>query len=256
MEELIAALEKEFGGLPIYTLGKYIQKIALITKVRSAVHKDDYTDYGEATLNNVDQYGVIDSYTDGKKLGPANKTTLNSQQLMSGNILISYRGQRGFGVVRFEKQLDKVIVGNNSAIRIQLNVVYKDLAPLIQAYLKKSYVQEYLKYKSGKKALLSADILKELPIPKLRQLEKISFEKYHNKKLEQKALILRTKNILDTLLEQTQKSIENNLAFYLKNDKNILSTSKEDTQLIKELQEICHKALKLRDERSNFGIYQ
>jgi len=247
LEELIAALEKEFGELPIYTLGKYIQKIALITKVRSAVHKDDCTDYGEVTLNNVDQYGVINSYTDGSKLGPANTTTLNSQQLMSGNILISYRGQRGFGVVRFEKQLDKAIVGNNSAIRIQLFDKYKNLAPLIQAYLKKSYVQEYLKYKSGKKALLSADILRELPIPKLEQLERISFEEYHNKKLEQKALILQTKKILDTLLDHTNKSIEDNLAIYLKNDIKILSTSKEDTKLIKALAVICKKALKVRD---------
>lgn len=247
MEELIAALKKEFTEIPLLTLATYTQKIALITKVRSAVNKGDNTDYGEATLNNVDQYGVIDSYTDGKKLGPANKTTLSSQKLIPGDILISYRGKRGFSVVRFEKQLDKAIVGNNAAIRIQLNDSYKELAPLIQAYLKMSYVQEYLRYKAGKKIALNATILKELPIPELQQLENMSFEEYHNKKLEQKALIRKTKDILNTLLDQTDKSIENNLAIYLKDDKSIISASNEDTKLILALELIHDKALKLKN---------
>ena len=248
MEELIAALKEEFTGIPLLTLATYSQKIALITKVRSGVDKESSMDYGEATLNNVNEYGVIDSYTDGKKLGPANKTTLSSQKLIPGDILISYRGKRGFSVARFEREFDKAIVGNNAAIRIQLNDSHKELAPLIQAYLKKSYVQEYLRHKAGKKIALNAKILKELPIPELQQLEKMSFEEWHNKKLEQKALILKTKNILDTLLDQTQHSIEDNLAIYLKNEKRSTTASDEDTQLIEALGVIHDKAFKLQED--------
>jgi len=182
--KLTQILKREFPNTQIVTLRNMAFKISVITKVR--VGKDlSFSDYDEVILSHVDHKGILLPYKEGKEFKSlANKKSIKSQSLNTGDILISYRGTKRYAVGRVGDNYKRARVGNNSAIRIQFNKNIDAAIPaMVHNYLEMPYVQAYLKDISsdGKhsRQLLSPEMLMQLPIPSFEVNESFSFAKIH-----------------------------------------------------------------------------
>ena len=181
MQSFIEKLESMFPHCPIISLGELVYKIVNISKVRVGDEKyRTVTSYDEISLNDIDEYGYITVTPGQKELGPANASSIKSQSLYYGDVVLTHRGNV-FKVGVVGKYYERVIVGNNSMIRIQIkdnryrsfNSVSEtniDLSRYIQSYLQASFVKEYLSSHivcgtHGERRILSAAILSKLPIP-------------------------------------------------------------------------------------------
>jgi len=217
-------LKNEFPHLEIVTLENMTSKIAVITKVR--IGKElSFNDYDEVSLSHLDHKGILLPHKRGEDFTPANKTSIESQSLNAGDILISYRGTKRYAVGRVGDNYKRAIVGNNGAIRIQFHENIDSSIPvMVHSYLELSYVQEYLKNVSGKsnysRQLLSPKILMELPIP---EFDVYSSRLYANVYEKRKDMIKELQDI-----SQSSQEISKKLQMYSDRDLS-LSANYEDS---------------------------
>ena len=182
MQSFLEEVKRMFVGVTIVTLGDLVYRVVNISKVRIGDDsKRSYDSYDEISLNHIDAYGYIRVPSSQKTPKPANPTSIHSQSLHYGDIILSLRGNiYKVGVV--DKEYRNTIVGNTSMIRIQVqdpSLVYSDHTTIstsrfIQAYLQTSFVQKYLSSlvdipKKGERKLLSSAMLLGLPIPRFEE---------------------------------------------------------------------------------------
>ncbi|MCX6075500.1 MAG: hypothetical protein NTW78_01285 [Campylobacterales bacterium] len=117
MNKFKEELQKLFPNTKIIKLGDITTKIATISKVRVGQTRT-FSEYDEISLNDLDAYGVITVPEIPKYLGPANASSISSQRLCEGDLVLTHRGSV-FKVGLVGSEYKKVIVGNNSMIRIQ-----------------------------------------------------------------------------------------------------------------------------------------
>ncbi len=161
-------LKELFANAKIIKLGDITTKIATISKVRVGQTRT-FSEYDEISLNDLDEYGVITVPEIPKYLGPANASSISSQRLREGDLVLTHRGSV-FKVGLVGSEYKKVIVGNNSMIRIQFpHARCKYTSRYVQAYLQLPFVKEYLNNQitcgSKERKILSSANLSELPIP-------------------------------------------------------------------------------------------
>ncbi|SFV64277.1 hypothetical protein MNB_SM-4-1679 [hydrothermal vent metagenome] len=187
MTKLIQILKEEFPKCEIIALEDIVSKIAVITKVRVG-KKCFFNDYDEVTLSHTDHKGILLPYKKGEEFSSlANKTSIYSQSLNAGDILISYRAAKRYAVGRVGDDYKRAIVGNNSAIRIQFNKdIDEEVPSMVYNYLELPFIQEYLKEISSdsnySRQLLSPEMLLQLPIPAFDVNESFSYSKIHEKR--------------------------------------------------------------------------
>ena len=210
MFDLKAKLEKEFIGIEIVKLEDLAKKIAVISKVRVGKERS-VVDYHEVTLADVNEYGIITLDSTKEKPAPANSSAIASQALHKNNLLVSYRGV-DIKVGRIDKEYEKPIVSNNSAIRIQFDYEDKEeeeeVSIFVQMYLQLPYVKEYIasRPQSSKndRKILSPLFLSNLPIPL-----------FHSRNYDFKDLIMNRLEILNSAkgmlyeMQQLVKKLEN-----------------------------------------------
>ena len=167
--DLHLVLKKEFPDANITTLGDITKKIAVISKVRVGDTKlRTFTDYDEISLNCIDKYGVIYIESINKEMEPASLKAIHNQRLEYTDLIVTHRGKLGrCGLVA--KNYNRIIVGNNSMIRIQFHDKTKlELSLFVQAYLLLPYVKQYMDQQlsvSKDRKILTSAWLKTLPIP-------------------------------------------------------------------------------------------
>ena len=167
MINLEDVLKKEFPNKEIVRLKDITTKIAVISKVRIGNNRT-VTDYDEISLNNIDEYGIIYVPQDSKEVGPAYSSSIESQSLKAGDLVVMHRGRVGkVGLVGTNYK--RTVVGNNSMMRIQFPQDKKNETPrFVQAYLQLPYVKEYIDEQlsvSKDRKILTAAWLSELQIP-------------------------------------------------------------------------------------------
>lgn len=256
-ERLIELLESRFNRLPITRLGELSSKISLISKVRYGEYAD-CKEYDEVNLSTLDVYGVLQVYKSAEELGAANAQAIESQKLYPNDILISYRGSRNYKVGRVGDHYKRAVVGNNSAIRIQLKGdLSTEIVAMIQEYLKQDYVQSYLaecsyavklkslqeegkenKPKHSKRQFLSSDILYNLPIPKFIPSSDFSFIQEHNRHLLLESLSLNIQNSSTDIHSAMRVNASTDLQTYCKDSKLLSQSRESDEKMIERLKEI------------------
>jgi len=170
-EKFYDELKNLFQDVKIVTLGDITKKIAIISKVR--VNKNrTFTDYDEISLNNIDHYGNIFVSDKSIKREAANPKAINSQALQYGDLVVNQRTSK-MKVGFISNNYKRVIVGNNSMIRIEFDNHDIDKARFVQLYLQLPFVQEYLSSLStstkSQRKILSSAKLQELPIPEYKE---------------------------------------------------------------------------------------
>ena len=169
-------LQKLFPNTKVMKLKDITTKIATISKVRVGETRT-FSEYDEISLNDLDAYGVIRVTEHPKYLGPANHSSIGSQRLHEGDVVLTHRGSV-FKVGVVGSGYEKVIVGNNSMIRIQFPHAKNKYTPLfVQAYLQLPFVREYLNKQitcgSKERKILSSANLAELPIPEFDEKNQV-----------------------------------------------------------------------------------
>lgn len=165
---LEAILKKEFPNTEIVKLEDITTKIAGISKVRVGKNRT-YVDYDEISLNDIDEHGIVFVSDNPKEVDPAYNSAIRSQSLQPGDLVMTRRGKVS-KVGLIGHNYNRVIVGNNSMIRIQFpNNRSKETPLFVQAYLQLPYIKEYLNNSitcgSIDRKILSAASLSKLPIP-------------------------------------------------------------------------------------------
>lgn len=220
-EKLQQNLRGRFPQLQIISLRELVEKIAVVSKVRVGNDRT-YNNYDEVTPTHTDNYGCLIPHKDGKELGPAYKTLLDSQNLNPGDLLISYRGTKHYSVGRAAKKYTRKTIGNNAAIRIQFKQDEQEELPImVQSYLNLDYVQEYLQSvatlpqnsKYPRKSLTSK-ILLELPIPKFEVFESAIYKEQHLYNLEIRDLLHQVCEYSQRIQENLQNTLNKDLELY------------------------------------------
>jgi len=238
--DLKAKLEKEFVGIEIVKLEDLAKKIAVISKVRVGKERS-VLDYYEVTLADVNEYGIITVDSTKEKPAPANKSAIASQALHKNDLLVSYRGI-DIKVGRIDKEYEKPIVSNNSAIRIQFDYEDKEeeeeVSIFVQMYLQLPYVKEYIasRPQSSKndRKILSPLFLSNLPIPL-----------FHSRNYDFKDLIINRLEILNSAkdmideMKELKEKLENHkndtLSLYLNSSKLNTDVKAQDMKVLKSL---------------------
>jgi len=238
--KLIKILKREFPDTGIINLENITKKISVITKVRSG-KKLNANNYDEVTLSALDTHGVLIPHKRGEEFKTlASQTSINSQSLNAGDILISYRGVKHYSVGRVGTEYERTIVGNNGAIRIQFNDDQDiDVSVMVHAYLELEYVQDYLKATSNSteysRQLLSPDTLLQLPIPEFHIYSRHSFAEIHEGHLD---IISEMANICESassISEHLQSVTDKDLKLYnssLENFRSFLESKKRVSALL------------------------
>jgi len=146
-EQLNKKLLEEFKDIKILKLKDITKKIAIISKVR-VTKKRECTNYDEVSLNYIDKYGVVYIPEGFINQGPASLTAINTQALHYGDLVLNQRTAK-MKVGFIGDNYKKVIIGNNSMIRVQFNDSSIDTARFVQLYLQLPYVLEYLNEQAG-----------------------------------------------------------------------------------------------------------
>ena len=146
-KQLSKKLAKEFKSTKIVKLKDITKKIAIVSKVR-VTKKRECTNYDEISLNHIDEYGVVYIPDGFINQGPASLTAINAQALHYGDLVLNQRTAK-MKVGFIGKSYKRVIVGNNSMIRVQFNNDSIDTARFVQLYLQLPYVLEYLNEQAG-----------------------------------------------------------------------------------------------------------
>ncbi|MCD6433866.1 MAG: hypothetical protein J7L21_07475 [Sulfurimonas sp.] len=146
-KQLSKKLEKEFKDTKIVKLKDITKKIAIVSKVR-VTKRRECTNYDEISLNHIDDYGVVYIPDGFVNQGPASLTAINAQALHYGDLVLNQRTAK-MKVGFIGKNYKKVIVGNNSMIRVQFYNDSIDTARFVQLYLQLPYVLEYLNEQAG-----------------------------------------------------------------------------------------------------------
>lgn len=204
MKILEDILKEEFPQAKIVRLGDITKKIAGISKVRLGKNRT-YTNYDEISLNNIDEYGIVFIPDNPKELGPAYIGAIESQSLNPGDIVLTQRGTVG-KVGLIGENYKRVIVGNNSMIRIQFDKKSReDLPAYVQAYLQLPLIREYfniqLSCSISDRKILSAQWLSDLPIPIFDQDAEFDFRELIYNRIE---LLEEAKRVM----QEAQKMVE------------------------------------------------
>jgi len=238
--DLKAKLEKEFIGIEIVKLEDLAKKIAVISKVRVGKERS-VVDYHEVTLADVNEYGIITVDSTKEKPAPANSSAIASQALHKNDLLVSYRGV-DIKVGRIDKEYEKPIVSNNSAIRIQFDYEDKEeeeeVSIFVQMYLQLPYVKEYIasRPQSSKndRKILSPLFLSNLPIS-LFHSRNYDFKDLINNRLK---ILSSAKDMLHEM-QQLVKRLENHkndsLSLYLNSSKLNPGVKDQDMKVLKSL---------------------
>ncbi|MCX6051025.1 MAG: hypothetical protein NTZ60_00790 [Campylobacterales bacterium] len=236
MNKFEEELQKLFPNTKIIKLKDITTKIATISKVRIGQTRT-FSEYDEISLNDLDAYGVITVPENPKYLGPANYSSIGSQRLLEGDVVLTHRGSV-FKVGVVGSEYKKVIVGNNSMIRIQFPHARNKYTPLfVQAYLQLPFVKEYLNKQitcgSKERKILSSANLAELPIPEFEEkkqtfdflelyYDRISMTLQAQKLLDEAARIIKTMGVFkeSVIFDALNKSDE--MEVILARDKRVL----------------------------------
>ncbi|MDF1875639.1 hypothetical protein JHD48_07825 [Sulfurimonas sp. SAG-AH-194-I05] len=217
-KELCKRLSLEFYDVNIVTLNELTTKIAIASKVRTG-NIDDRTDnaYDEISLYNIDSYGVIFIPKNAKIQENANPTSLRSQTLNYGDLVLNQRTLKmRVGFIGKEEEYTQRIVANNSMIRIEFNdkdclEIHRniDTSRFVQLYLQLPYVLEYLRAlpntSSGDRKIISALQLSLLPIPEYNEhIQSISLSTLLYPKME----LIKQAKILEELAATLIKKYE------------------------------------------------
>ncbi|MEA2016829.1 MAG: hypothetical protein U9N59_00145 [Campylobacterota bacterium] len=166
-EKFDNALKDMFKQTKVVKLKDITKKIAIISKVRVS-NTREFEDYDEISLNNIDDYGEVFIPDNTVQKESASVSAIEAQSLNYGDLVLNQRTSK-MKVGFIGREYDRVIVGNNSMIRIQFNDNDIDTARFVQLYLQLDFVQEYLhsitKCSKGPRKILSSAQLQELAIP-------------------------------------------------------------------------------------------
>ena len=240
-------LKKEFPSCEIVKLKDITIKIAGISKVRVGKSRT-WTNYDEISLNNIDDYGVVYIPQNPKEVGPAYDRAIETQALNPGDLVISHRGMVG-KVGLIGSNYKRVIVGNNSMIRIQFPHNKKEETPLfVQAFLQLPFVREYLDKQitcsSADRKILSAASLSELPIPLFEETKGL-FRDFLYTRMELSLEVARFKRDIDELIELYDKRKDESVPLGVKNCDELEAVYEKDMKTLVRLS-------KLREELSGF----
>jgi len=221
MNPLEELLSERFKGSEIVTLGYITSKISMVSNVRVGKKENrKFVDYDEISLSDVDKHGFIYVNSRAKIQEPASNGVIKGQSLNYGDILMVQRGKTGkIAMVNEKKFYKKVIVGNNSMLRLQFSQeqLKASFHHLVFHYLQLPFVKEYIESyipssSSYDRKILNSTALSEIAIP---------FIKYEDRDLllnflsTRKYLILQTneiKNNIEKLLLQ-YKDLQNNTLY-------------------------------------------
>ena len=229
MNPLEEQLSKKFPKSEIVTLEYVTSKISMVSNVRVGKKENrKFTNYDEVGLNNIDRYGFVYVSDKAKIQEPASNGVMKAQSLNYGDILMVQRGKTGkIAMVNKKKFYKKVIVGNNSMIRLQFSQeqLKASFHHLVFHYLQLPFVKEYIESyipssSSYDRKILNSTALSEIMIP---------FIKYEDRDLLLNFLSTRQhillqadeiKNNIEKLLLQYQDSQNNILDDIFNNDTN------------------------------------
>jgi len=231
-------LQELVPGFEIVKLADLTYKIANISKVRIGDEKKrTFIEYDEISLNDLDPLGVIQVPPQSKDLGSANATSIRSQALQENDIVLTHRGTL-FKVGIVGNHYRRVIIGNNSMIRIQFHNKHKakELALFVQAYLQLPIVKEYLgnqiTCESKERRILSSAMLANLPIPNYKENETFSFLELYYRRAEMCYLAQNILQEAERIVKYTQE-LKNTSIFDAINRENSINEilCKDDAQL-------------------------
>ncbi len=177
MNPLEELLSKKFPKSQIVTLEYVTSKISMVSNVRVGRKENrKFTNYDELSLSNIDRYGFIYVSDTAKIQEPASNGVMNAQSLNYGDILMVQRGKTGkIGMVNKKEFYKKVIVGNNSMIRLQFSQeqLKAHFHHLVFHYLQLPFVKEYIESyipssSSYDRKILNSTALSEIAIPFIR----------------------------------------------------------------------------------------
>jgi hypothetical protein len=249
--DLRAKLQKEFAGIEIVTLKDMVEKIAVVSKVRVGKERS-VIDYDEVTFSDIDKNGIIQINTQRQKPAPANSSAIASQRLHKNDLIVSYRGV-DIQVGRIDREYERPVVTNNSAIRIQF--AYEDeteeeeVSLFVQTYLQLPYVQAYLAQRPQSREytrkILSPLFLAELPVPLFRSRH------YDLKELLYKRLFLVNRadelsKRMHHLLEVLQEHKDSSLYTSFKSVEKIRDEKRKDEDISQTLKQVAKSLQRLQ----------
>lgn len=246
MKILLETLKEKFKDKPYNTLGDMTSKIATISKVRDDRYGElDFREYDEVRPTQTDEFGAVLASSSAEDLGPANERVMKKQILNAGDLLISYRGKHSYSVGRVGNNYKRVVVGNNSTIRIQFNDEHKQIEQLpvmIQAYLKQECVQDYLRRCSVKannnRHLINAQILQELPIPNFVYEREMSFSDFHNKRLSILDTAKKIELLSQKIIDKTFVSLNEDLVLHTDSPSKLKELALKDEETLEYLEDV------------------
>lgn len=212
-KQLLRKLSDEFNGVKIVKLKDLTEKVSIIAKVRVRKNRT-FTNYDEISLNNIDEYGEIFIPEDAKQQEAANSVAIEAQALRYGDLVLNQRtAKMKVGFIGKHDKYKRVIVGNNSMIKIRFKYNDIDTARFVQLYLQLPYVLEYLnalpictQATKNSRRIINSEQIRELPIPEyIESKQLISLSEVLYPKME---LIAHAKKIRDNaqaLIEKYEK---------------------------------------------------
>jgi len=220
MNQLNQILLEKFPKSEIVTLKYLTSKISMVSNVRVGNKKNrDFLNYDEVSLNYIDKHGFIYINDEAKIQEKASVSAINRQSLNYGDILMVQRGKTGkIGMVNKKEFYKKIIVGNNSMIRLQFSYeqLQESFHHFIFYYLQLPFVKEYLELyipssNSLNRKILNSTALSNLPVPLI---------KIEDREIFFRILSVKKQRILET--EEIQRNIENLLVKYKEANENTL----------------------------------
>ncbi len=175
MTDLRTQLQELFPTTPIVRLKDICLKIAGISKVRVGERRT-FNEYDEISLNNIDEMGVIYVPQERREYELASASVIMKQALNEGDVIVLQRGMISkIGIVGAKENYKRIIVGNNSMIRIQFAASFRnELARFVQTYLQhpmvKAYLDSAITCGSEKRKILSSAFLANMPIPHFKKV--------------------------------------------------------------------------------------
>jgi hypothetical protein len=237
---------KEFGSVEIVKLKDLAKKISIISKVRIGKNRD-FSDYDEISLNNIDPYGVIYISPNSKQQQPANRHTINSQKLQYGDLVLNQRASK-LKVGLVGNNYKRVIVGNNSMIRIRFDDNQIDTARFVQLYLQLPFIQEHLNSlptctQNNTRRILNSTQIGELPIPNyIEEQQLVSLQELLHPKMRMLEQLQDIQNNSTKLIQQLQTQILDMAKYNYRSDEIDNPTfSDEDIEKMVQLRDIIAK---------------
>ncbi len=250
-KQLLQKLSDEFNGVKIVKLKDITEKTTIIAKVRVR-EKRTFTNYDEISLNNIDEYGEVFIPDDTKQQEAANTVAIEAQALRYGDLVLNQRtAKMKVGFIGKHDKYKRVIVGNNSMIKIRFKYNDIDTARFVQLYLQLPYVLEYLnalpictQASKSSRRIINSEQIRELPIPEyIESKQLISLSEVLYPKMELISLAKKMRDNAQAFIEKYEKMRTEAIDVNFKDsfDEKSIDKNYEDIGMFMELEKFYSK---------------